>query len=60
MPTPMEMPVPVSRPLPSPPAATPTVDSRRLLGGAREILIRHGEGHYRLRLTRSDKLILTK
>jgi hemin uptake protein HemP len=35
-------------------------DSRELLRGAREILIRHGGETYRLRHTRNDKLILTK
>ena len=40
--------------------APPSVDSRRLLGGSRELLIRHGAEEYRLRLTRNDKLILTK
>ncbi|HEY6546238.1 MAG TPA: hemin uptake protein HemP, partial [Dokdonella sp.] len=44
----------------APRLATPSVDSRRLLGGARELLIRHGTEDYRLRLTRNDKLILTK
>jgi hemin uptake protein HemP len=36
------------------------VDSRRLLAGGRELLIDHGGQEYRLRLTRNDKLILTK
>lgn len=36
------------------------VDSRRLLQGRAEILIRHGGEVYRLRHTRNDKLILTK
>ncbi len=44
----------------APRLATPSVDSRRLLGGARELVIRHGTEDYRLRLTRNDKLILTK
>ena len=46
----------------SPPrlATTASVDSRHLLAGARELLIRHGAEEYRLRLTRNDKLILTK
>ncbi|HEU4773194.1 MAG TPA: hemin uptake protein HemP [Lysobacter sp.] len=35
-------------------------DSGSLLGGAREVLIRHGGEVYRLRHTRNDKLILTK
>lgn len=36
------------------------VDSRDLLQGARELLIRHGDQEYRLRHTQNDKLILTK
>ena len=44
------------------PAGTsaPTVDSRRLLNGAREVEIHHGDQVYRLRHTRNDKLILVK
>lgn len=38
----------------------PVLDSRLLLNGGREVLIRHGEECYRLRHTRNDKLILTK
>lgn len=44
-------------------AAAPTMpvfDSRLLLNGGREVLIRHGDECYRLRHTRNDKLILTK
>ncbi|MFZ5781074.1 MAG: hemin uptake protein HemP [Pseudomonadota bacterium] len=40
--------------------ATPLVDSIELLRGSRELRIRHGVSTYRLRLTSSDKLILTK
>lgn len=36
------------------------LDSRQLLQGRPEVLIRHGEEVYRLRHTRNDKLILTK
>jgi hemin uptake protein HemP len=36
------------------------IDSARLLGGGRELLIDHAGEEYRLRLTRNDKLILTK
>ncbi|WP_428667148.1 hemin uptake protein HemP [Reyranella sp.] len=36
------------------------VDSADLMNGAREIRIRHGISLYRLRVTASDKLILTK
>jgi hemin uptake protein HemP len=38
----------------------PEVDSRGLLQGRSEVLIRHGNETYRLRHTRNDKLILTK
>jgi hemin uptake protein HemP len=36
------------------------IDSHRLLAGSREIVIDHAGQAYRLRLTRNDKLILTK
>eukprot|EP01031_Cornospumella_fuschlensis_P004222 gene4222-5281_t len=36
-----------------------TINSAALLAGAREVLIRHGDEAYRLRLTASNKLILT-
>ena len=42
------------------PSATPSVESRNLLQGTNEVLIRHGNEVYRLRHTRNDKLILTK
>lgn len=38
----------------------PVADSTDLLKGQRELRIRHGSQTYRLRLTASDKLILTK
>lgn len=41
-------------------AQCPEHDSRRLLQGQREVVIRHGGECYRLRHTRNDKLILTK
>lgn len=43
-----------------PPAGRSELDSERLLGGQREVVIRHGNELYRLRHTRNDKLILTK
>jgi hemin uptake protein HemP len=47
--------------LPPPPAKEhPTLSSSDLLQGHREILIRHGDETYRLRLTRNGKLILHK
>ena len=42
------------------PAVMPSVESRHLLKGCNEVLIRHGNEVYRLRHTRNDKLILTK
>ena len=55
----------LSRAVPSSPrgftaAVAHELDSRRLLQGQAEILIRHGDEVYRLRHTRNDKLILTK
>lgn len=49
-------------PLPPSVAPLPTrsVESVDLLQGDRELLIRHGTGTYRLRVTASEKLILTK
>jgi hemin uptake protein HemP len=38
----------------------PTVSSRDLLAGRRQLIIRHGREQYRLLLTSSNKLILTK
>jgi hemin uptake protein HemP len=40
--------------------ANPSVDSIALMKGRRELLIRHGTDTYRLRITASNKLILTK
>ncbi|TVS13858.1 MAG: hemin uptake protein HemP [Gammaproteobacteria bacterium] len=36
------------------------LSSEALLGGHKEVVIRHGDETYRLRLTRQNKLILTK
>jgi hemin uptake protein HemP len=36
------------------------IDSRSIFAGRDEVLIRHGDQTYRLRLTRFGKLILTK
>ncbi len=38
----------------------PVVESTTLMGGRRELIIRHGKDTYRLRVTASNKLILTK
>ena len=46
-------PVPVSRP-------EREVNTRDLMQGQREIVIRHGDEAYRLSVTRSGKLILRK
>ncbi len=36
------------------------VDSSALLQGQRELVVRHADSRYRLRLTASNKLIMTK
>lgn len=41
-------------------AATRRVTSQSLLAGERELVIHHQGSEYHLRLTRNDKLILTK
>lgn len=38
----------------------PVADSTALMSGKRELVIRHNGQAYRLRVTASDKLILTK
>jgi hemin uptake protein HemP len=38
----------------------PVVDSVALMSGRRELVIRHNDQVYRLRVTASEKLILTK
>ncbi|MBI1208918.1 MAG: hemin uptake protein HemP [Azospirillum sp.] len=38
----------------------PQIDTLALMGGSRELLIRHAGQEYRLRVTRANKLILTK
>ena len=43
-------------PVPQP----PRVDSQQLFEGQRELIIQHQGEEYRLRITRHDKLILTK
>ena len=48
------------RSAPAPVAAIPRISSQQLLAGGRELLIHHQGGEYHLRLTRNDKLILTK
>lgn len=51
------------RPIRPPQRALPPkrrVSAEALFAGAREVIIEHGGIEYRLRLTRADKLILTK
>lgn len=57
------------QPNPSPPALLvvpvqpelpPRIDSTQLLRGHRTVEIEHGEQRYTLRVTRDNKLILTK
>lgn len=36
------------------------IDTDTLFGTQRELVIRHRDAHYLLRITRNDKLILTK
>ncbi len=36
------------------------IDSSALLQGQRELIVRHADSRYRLRLTASNKLIMTK
>lgn len=43
-----------------PPASPGAVSAELLFRGAKEIVIRHQGDDYRLRITRNDKLILTK
>lgn len=47
-------------PLRSAPVATRRIESKNLLDGSRELVIEHQGAEYHLRLTRNDKLILTK
>lgn len=49
-----------ARPAATQPGAMSPLESRQLLQGRCEVLIRHGDEVYRLRHTRNNKLILTK
>ena len=40
--------------------AVPALNVEKLFNGFREVRLFHGSEEYRLRLTRNDKLILTK
>jgi hemin uptake protein HemP len=44
----------------APDAAVRRISSQSLLNGERELVIQHQGNEYHLRLTRNDKLILTK
>jgi hemin uptake protein HemP len=44
----------------APDAAVRRISSQALLAGGRELVIQHQGNEYHLRLTRNDKLILTK
>jgi len=46
--------------VPRQPELPPRIDSAQLLRGHRTLEIEHGEACYTLRLTRDNKLILTK
>jgi hemin uptake protein HemP len=47
-------------PAAEPDAAVRRISSQTLLAGDRELVIQHQGSEYHLRLTRNDKLILTK
>ncbi len=42
------------------PSSPARISTERLMGGRREIVLQHGPDEYRLRVTSSGKLILTK
>lgn len=44
----------------TPERASRTINSTDILKGGREVFIQHGEERYRLRVTKSGKLILNK
>jgi len=54
------MTAPASADRTEPSSRLPVVRTDQLFGARREIIIKHGEEEYRLRITRADKLILTK
>jgi hemin uptake protein HemP len=53
-------PPPERRPAPASSSPQAEFDSRELMRGGREVLIRHAGQVYRLQHTRNDKLILVK
>ena len=55
-----ESPIPDPPPTPPPPDANRVLESTDLLQGESEVFIQHGDEIYRLRLTRSGRLVLNK
>ncbi len=51
---------PAAGPLALVPSSPARISTERLMGGRREIVLQHGLDEYRLRVTSSGKLILTK
>ena len=51
---------PASGPLAIAPMRPARISTELLMGGRREIVLQHGPDEYRLRVTSSGKLILTK
>lgn len=50
----------LATPTPATPLALSRLNSAQLLGGQRMVEIEHGDQRYTLRVTRENKLILTK
>ncbi|OPH34761.1 hemin uptake protein HemP [Moraxella atlantae] len=50
----------LNRVIPQAQTALPTLQSQHLFAMSKEIRIQHGGEEYRLRLTRNNRLILTK
>jgi hemin uptake protein HemP len=51
---------PITTSSPTPDSTPIVVDAEKLFQGQREIVIEFGGAHYRLRITRRNKLILQK
>ena len=60
MPLPSPLPPPASPPSERTSAPPDVIATHALFRGSQEILISHNGEHYRLRITRNGKLILTK
>ncbi len=52
--------IPEHNPPPEKPEDRPRIDSEKILGGASTVEIEHAGQRYLLRVTRENKLILTK